>query len=167
MSSHRGVDRPFRVGKKPKMYVFTKPTGPKTKTAKRFQQCCQHELHVMLAIEKENAPVTEATNQENFMDDIVNGDAIVKMIQSVVPNGIRVEVPTRTFFPKEDIGYDSDLIVFSVVYCGEWKALVRAEADIYRQNAEEEVQKYISLRENKKGKPVSRPFTYPVLDSMV
>jgi len=53
--------------------------------------------------------------------------------------------------------------VFLVVYCGERYPVTREDADRWRQVAEREVEKYVPLRENRRGRTVSRPFPYPAL----
>ena len=108
------------------------------------------------------------------MEDVVHGDAIQKIIQSVVPEGIRVEIPDRSLLQREDTGYNETMQVFIVVYCGEYKALRRSEADEYRHLSELEVEKVlggeglgITLREKRRGRLVSKLFPYSLLGSIV
>jgi len=99
--------------------------------------------------------------------DIIEGDAIKKIVETVVPDGIRVEVPERKVLIKETTGYDFNMILFLVVYCGDSKVLQRDEADMYRHCVESEVGKYLPLRENRLGRLVSRPFPYYLLRSII
>ena len=41
LSSHRGVDRAFKLGSNPKMHVFVKPDGI-VKAPRDIQLCCRH-----------------------------------------------------------------------------------------------------------------------------
>eukprot|EP00957_Ditylum_brightwellii_P134690 10268556-Ditylum_brightwellii.AAC.1 len=89
---------------------------------------------------------------------MANGDAILNIIQdSVVPKGIRVEVPIRKFLSASTTGLESNIVVFLVVYCGEGRPLTRNEADQYRSTTETEVAKHVPLRQNRIGRMVSKP----------
>lgn len=164
LSSHRGVDRGFKIGSEPKTFIFSKArgTGKEYIIPKENQMCCRHEIHVVLPDEMKDDDLFHYT-----WDDITSGDAIRCMIQNVVPDGIRVEVPSRNILFKKDTGYDSNMAVFLVVYCGEGKAMKRDEADEYRHLAESEIEKHLPLRENRKGRLVSKPFPYSLLDSIL
>ena len=171
LSSHRGVDRGFKIGKKPKLFIFTKPNGSSS-IPKRNQLCCRHELHVLLP--RDDIDEDECTSESSegaspsySMHDIVDGDAVQSIIENIVPDGIRVEVPSRDILKKIDTGYETNMAVFMIVYCGDYKALCRDEADRYRHLAEIEVEKHMSLRENRKGRLISKPFPYYLLDSVV
>ena len=59
------------------------------------------------------------------------------------------------------------MIVFFIVYCGESQQLTRAMADSYRDRLEYELSKHLELRENRKGRMVSRPFPYPLLQELI
>jgi len=156
LSSHRGVDRPFHLGKDPKMYIFAKPDGVLS-VPRDIQLCCRHELHVMV-------PNDDGVSSSCSLDQILSGDAIESIIQNIVPDGIRVEIPARKILsiPTEH-GEDECIAVFLVVYCSEKAPLTRDMADEWRANTENEVSKYIPLRQNRKGRTVSRPFPYPAL----
>ncbi len=155
-SSHRGVDRPFHLGKDPKMYIFTKPNGYLA-APRNIQLCCRHELHVMV-------PNDDGFSSSCSLDQILAGDAIENIIQNIVPSGIRVEVPARKILsiPTEH-GDNESIAVFLVVYCSEKAPLTRGMADEWRACAENEVSKYVPLRQNRKGRTVSRPFPYTAL----
>lgn len=153
LSSHRGVDRGFRVGEYPELYIFGFPNG--TGVEERYQLCCRHELHVSLPDTDDNCKFSK--------DDIIHGNVIQNIIRSVVPDGINVEVPIRRVLSAEESGCDTDTVVFLVVYCGEKIPLTRASADKYRSNVEYEVGKQLRLRANRMGRLVSRPFHFPVL----
>lgn len=109
---------------------------------------------------------TQALSELSSMD-VIEGDVIKKIIKTVVPDGIRVEVPERKVLIKETTGYDFNMILFLVVYCGDSKVLQRDEADMYRHCVESEVGKYLPLRENRLGRLVSRPFPYYLLRSII
>jgi hypothetical protein len=172
LSSHRGVDRGFKIGKNPKMFIFAKPNGPDSIIPERNQLCCCHELHVMLH-ENDSKNTEEESNKKDeellnySAGDIISGDSVRKIIQNIVPDGIRVEIPSRSILTTDRTGYESNMAVFMIVYCGEYKALRRDEADAYRELAEIEVEKYVPLRENRRGRLVSKPFPYYLLNSVV
>lgn len=128
--------------------------------------CCRHELHVVLPKKYDEDFYGKGLSRFSSTD-ISKGEAICSIIQSVVPTGIRVEVPERKMLMRETTGYDFDMIIFLVIYCGESKLLTRDEADGYRHNVECEVSKYIPLRENRLGRLVSRPFSYYLLQSII
>ena len=46
LSSHRGVDRPFNVGKHPQKYIFSFPNGKSV--SQDLQLSCRHELRIVL-----------------------------------------------------------------------------------------------------------------------
>ena len=155
LSSHRGVDRGFKIGQEPKMFIFRKE-GKVIPT--RNQLCCRHELHILLPDSEESL---------NSQMDIMEGDKIKEIIQEVVPTGIRVEVPARSILLKEDTGYETNMAIYMIVYCGESKSMKRDEADKYRHLAEVAVEEHVPLRENRKGRLVSKPFPYHLLESVV
>jgi hypothetical protein len=163
------VDRPFHVGKSPKMYVFAKPKLQQP-IPRKFQICCRHELHVVLP------PSGVRMDGSSFaLNDFVEGNAVERIIQEIVPDGVRVEVPVRVVLDpmesrkptNDNDDYDSSMAVYLVVYCGEQKAITRVNADGYRAMAEEAVSNHLPLRQNRVGRMVSRPFPYPLLDSLI
>lgn len=148
LSSHRGVDRTFPVGEKPELYIFDFPNGDLVHT--KYQMCCRHELHILL--------------DDKFFkkeQDIVCGDAIPRIIQGVVPEGIRVEVPLRRVLSPSESDEENTVVVFLVVYCGERIPLCRGFADECRAKVEQAVDNHMKLRENRAGRIVSRLFPYP------
>lgn len=159
LSSHRGVDRGFQIGKHPKLFVYGKPNH-NMPIPKQYQQCCRHELHIVV-------PTPKNDDQRNdslySYSDIVHGNAIQNIVQNIVPQGILVHVPARNFLKKEESAYEEDMAVFLIVYCGETHPVMRDDADHYRHLAELEVEKYVPLRENRRGRMVSRPFPYYLL----
>mmetsp|Transcript_14239 Transcript_14239/g.21047 ORF Transcript_14239/g.21047 Transcript_14239/m.21047 type:complete len:240 (+) Transcript_14239:495-1214(+) len=153
LSSHRGVDRPFRVGQHPELYIFGFPDG--TVVEERCQLCCRHELHVLLP---------GADNPSKFSDeDLIHGNAIQNIIKTVIPDGIHFHIPIRRVLSSEESGCDETTVVYLVVYCGETIPLTRAFADKYRSDVEDEVGRKLQLRANRMGRLVSRPFHFPVL----
>jgi hypothetical protein len=163
LSSHRGVDRGFQIGKHPKLFLYGKATDG-VPIQKRYQQCCRHELHIVLPSYNDNKIRTDSCY--SYLD-IVHGNAIQTIIQTIVPEGVVVRVPARNFLKKEDTGYEHDLAVFLIVYCGESYPMKRIEADHFRHLAELEVEKYVPLRENRRGRLVSRPFPYYLLKHII
>ena len=159
LSSHRGVDRPFNLGKKPKMHVFAKPkSGIQVPT--NIQLCCRHELHIVVPEEQDDGNPGIICS----MDQILAGDAIEMIIQGIVPDGVRVEVPARQVLElREAEGSLQKVAVFLIVYCSERYPVTRVQADGWRELAEVEVEKYVPLRENRRGRTVSHPFPYPSL----
>ena len=156
LSSHRGVDRPFKVGKSPELHVFVKPDTV-VKAPRETQLCCRHELHIVI-------PEDEGISAVCSLDQILAGDAIEQIIQGhCVPDGVRVEVPSRLILEIHETHGLSQIAVFLVVYCSERYPVTREMADQWREMAECEVSKYVSLRENRQGRTVSRPFPYMAL----
>lgn len=157
LSSFRGKDRPFALGKNPKMHVFVKPNG-RVAAPRNIQLCCRHELHIVI-------PDDDGASAVCSLDQILEGDAIETIIQgSCVPDGIRVEVPARQMLEiHESDGTSSRIAIFLVVYCSERHQVTREMADQWRERAEAEVSKYVPLRENRRGRLVSHPFPYPAL----
>ncbi|KAL7528383.1 hypothetical protein ACHAWF_002543 [Thalassiosira exigua] len=162
LSSHRGVDRPFNLGNDPTMHVFVRPDGVAT-APREVQLCCRHELHVVLP-EDDDGGIASLTTDWDW-DDVVRGDAIETLIRDrCVPVGIRVEVPARQILDVEEPdGSSRRIAVFLVVYCGERHHVARDAADEWREKVEQEVAKRVPLRENRRGRTVSRPFPYPAL----
>lgn len=173
LSSHRGVDRGFSIGNNPKLYIFGKPCDMPIE--RKYQQCCQHELHILLP----PPPPPESNSTNYLMDrsgsetnytymDFVKGNAILDILKRIVPHGIVVEVPTRNIIKNErNSGLDVDTAVYLIVYCGEKLPLNRTVADHYRCMAELEIEKYVKLRENRRGRLISRPFPYFLLNSII
>lgn len=165
LSSHRGVDRGFKIGSEPKMFIFRK--AGKTSIPERNQLCCRHELHILLPGDEEANDELHTREQTYSIDDIISGDAVQQIVQSVIPDGIRVQVPVRSILQKDDTGYETAMAVFTIVYCGESRAMKRESADNYRQQVEIEVEKHVALRENRKGRLISKPFPHYLLDSIL
>ena len=92
---------------------------------------------------------------------------MAKIIQRVLPDGFTVIVPTRKVLDKKETGYESDMMVFLIVYCGESKPLTRTIADMLRNRTETEVERYFPLRSNRKGRLVSKEFPYMLLPSIL
>jgi len=158
LSSHRGMDRPFNIGKNPKMHVFLKPDQDDVITVpENIQLCCRHELHLVI-------PDKGGVSSVCALDQILAGDSVKNILQSTcVPDGIRVEVPSRQILEIRETYEVERIAVFLVVYCGERSPVTRQMADDWREKAERELAKYVPLRENRRGRTVSRPFPYPAL----
>lgn len=163
LSSHRGVDRPFNLGRNPKMHVFAKPNGL-INVPRDIQLCCRHELHIVVPEDEEEVG-SSSSAVICSMDQILAGDAIETIIQGIVPVGVRVEVPARQVLElrEGEGGSLQKVAVFLIVYCSEGFPVTRVHADEWREMAEAEVEKYAPLRENRRGRTVSHPFPYPSL----
>lgn len=155
LSSHRGVDRSFKLGNDPMMHIFLKPDGL-IASPTNIQLCCRHELHVIV-------PDDNGVSDVCFIDQICAGDGVENIIQSIVPEGVRVEVPARKILDYHETHEDNRIAVFLVVYCSEKHPITRSMADEWRTKAELEVGKVIPLRQNRAGRTVSHPFPYTAL----
>ena len=125
--------------------------------------CCRHELHVVLP---ENYDEMNPKSPYSLRD-FTQGDAIHEIIEKIIPDGVHVEVPERRILMKDETGYDFDMALYLIVYCGRSVVLQRDQADGYRNDTECAVEKYIPLRENRRGRLVSRPFPYYLLQSII
>lgn len=163
LSSYRGRDKNFSA-KDPIMYIFSKPReSPRRIFAvdPKLQLCCRHELHIDL---------TQIQSQKisiHTEDDIVSGNAVAKLVQSVVPSGVHVEVPIRKFVKAHGPNGDARIAVFLIVYCGESIPLTRHLADECRKLVEGKVMTCMALRMNRAGRMVSRPFPHPLLQHLI
>jgi hypothetical protein len=161
LSSHRGVDRPFKLGTDPRMHVFVRPNGIVT-APRDIQLCCRHELHVIVPPGHGGGD----DGNDDVVDGILEGDVVRSIIQErCVPDGVRVEIPARQIVDACDDGPGSyqRVAVFLVAYCGEGHHVTRTLANGWRERAELEVSRHVRLRENRRGRLVSRPFPYPAL----
>jgi hypothetical protein len=152
LSSHRGVDRPFRIGGSPELHKFAFPKN--VRVDQSLQLCCRHELHIVLPV-NDGAFTTEG---------LLNGDQVLDFCKGLVPGSIRVEVPIRKVLSPPN---GPEMIVFLICYCGEQVQLTRAVADSYRDTLEIEISKHLTLRESRRGRLVSRPFPYPLLQQLI
>lgn len=159
LSSHRGVDRPFSIGREqPQMYRFGFPNNKAATPVDRdLQLCCRHELHIVLP---DSSPSPEMT-----LEDIVEGNAIQQFSQNnVVSEGIKVDVPLREIRTTAE---GETMVIFLMVYRGESLPLTRASVDSYRAKLETELGKILHLPENRVGRLVSKPFPYTALDAVI
>lgn len=157
LSSFRGRDKGFNIGDHPDLYIFSKPNRLEV-IPKRLRLCCRQELHILLPDRNSKEPAAF------MLEEIKSGNAILNIIESVVPEGISVEVPARKIWLKEETGYPTDVAVFLVVYCGQGLPMKRSDANEYRRKVEEKVSETLTLRENRKDRLVSKPFPYTLLD---
>jgi hypothetical protein len=159
LSSHRGVDRPFFIGTNPQKYCFRLPNGDAV--PEDVQVSCRHELRVMLHPEKsETSPMS--------YDDIVHGDAVLKLAQEFIPEGIGFEIPARHLLtPSEVKGDHVPLAVFLLNYSGESMPLTRPAADQIRDEIEKEITRRWGLDIAKAGRLVSRPYPCHLLPKLI
>jgi hypothetical protein len=164
LSSHRGVDRPFRIGGAPELYQFGFSNGETV--PRELQICCRHELHLVL---RDNAPLGGKFTRDGLME----GDDILEIARRIVPEGVRVDVPIRRLLSPGELGHDTEstkedvVLVFLIVYCGESVPLTRSSADSFRASLESEIEQFVPLRANRAGRLVSRPFPYSLLQQLI
>ncbi len=170
LSSYREADRPFKLGVVPTMHIFVKPNGIAS-APRDIQLCCRHELHVVVPEDSDDDDDDDAAGAAAgggySLERILEGDAVRSIIQDLcVPDGVRVEVPARQIVEVKcdsTEGGSYRVAVFLVAYCGVRHPVTRESADRWREKAEEEVSRHVPLRENRRGRTVSRPFPYPAL----
>ena len=156
LSSHRGVDRPFQIGREPNLYRFRFPN--KNPVDRRLQLCCRHELHI--CISNSNKMLSASGFNDGF-----GCDAFEHYTQTlVVPEGIRVDVPLREI---RTTPHGDAMIVYLIIYSAESLPLTRALADSFRATLETEVGKVFQLRQNRAGRIVSKPFPFTALDDVI
>ena len=159
LSSHRGVDRPFYIGKNPQRYCFRFPNGESVPDD--IQMSCRHELRVMLHPDKvETCPLSK--------EEIVHGDAILQLGNEFIPEGIRFEIAARHLMtPYWTEGDHVPLAVFLLNYSGESMPLRRSDTDQIRDNIEKEITRRWGLEIAKAGRLVSRPYPFPLLPNLI
>jgi hypothetical protein len=81
-----------------------------------------------------------------------------------VPDSIHVEVPMRRVLPT---GWSGNVCFPYLLYCGEQLQLTRAAAEAYQDTLEAHISKFVTLRENRKGRLVACPFPYPLLQQII
>lgn len=152
----------------------------------RYQQCCHHEIHIVPPShylssrkdehEKSGAGVgLDISLSKEGQDSIMN--TVEQAIESdgVISLGIIAEVqPHRTFFLSNKTSsklikdMDDVVSVFDILYRGESKALSKELGDVCRGKLERELERRgVILRENRKGRPVSRPVSYHLLSEVL
>lgn len=159
LSSHRGVDRPFSLGKSPQKYTFSLPNGKPIDID--LQVCCRHELRIVLDEKLEKCPVS--------FDDIVGGDAVFDLARQFVPEGINFEVPARDLLSTDNKlkSGDYSLAVFLLNYSGESEPLSRQKADSIRASIEAAIIDQWNLNVAKPGRMVSKPYPYALLSTLI
>lgn len=158
-SSHRGVDRPWIKDGAAQQYAFGFPDGNSVEEA--LQICCRHELRIMLHPDK---LLTSAVKRE----DLVAGDAVFRLAQGFIPDGIRIEVVARNLLtPYERQGGHVPLAVFLLNYSGDRMPLTRALADCIRASVEAAVMERWNLDVAKGGRLVSRPYPRQLLSQLI
>lgn len=158
LSSHRGVDRPFWLGKSPQQYTFTLPNGDNID--KNLQVSCRHELRLWMDEKMEQCPVSQA--------DIVNG-ALRELAKQHIPTGIDFEIPAWELLTEENKlkAGDPPLAVFLLTYSGASTPLSRETADAIRENIETAVSNQWNLDIAKRGRMVSKPYPSALLPSLL
>jgi hypothetical protein len=159
LSSHRGVDRPFYIGKNPQKYFFRFPNGESV--PEDIQMSCRHELRIMLHPDK-----VEASSVSR--DQIITGDALLELGKEFIPEGIRFEIPARhVMSPYWLEGDHVPLAVFLLNYSGESMPLTRSGCDKIRDSIEKEIMRRWGLEIAKAGRLVSRPYPFLLLPKLI
>ncbi len=182
-SSHRGIDRPWRKSGYNQRYTFAFPNHDDDNKKKNLhdpvdkslQLSCRHELRIMLHPHKlSHAPVSRT--------DIVDGDAVMRLAQPLVPEGIDLEVAARDLLTplthqvhgKDDEdereGYQHlhvPLALFLMNYSGSSRPITRQLADDIRSKLEVAVQEQWHLDVAKGGRLVSRPYPRHLLPTLI
>lgn len=159
LSSHRGVDRPFSLGKSPQKYFFSLPNGKPTNSD--LQISCRHELRIVIDEKIEKCPVS--------FGDIVTGDAVKTLALPFVPKGIKFEVPARDVLSADNKLKTGDFVlaVFLLTYSGESEPLSRPASDTIRANIESAIVDQWHLDIAKAGRMVSKPYPYALLPALI
>jgi hypothetical protein len=152
-----------------------------------LQLCFRHELHIHLPsttcyddLQNEIHPQSIIHYSQTLLKDLVQGDLVRSKIQELLPHGVLVEVPCRhqqvvraevyhdcCNAEKKEKEVESAIICFLIVYRSVTRPITRTEANSFREQAEQMMMKMFTLRRSRMGKPVSRPFPYGVLPSIV
>lgn len=160
-SSHRGVDRPWKKSGNNQVYTFGFPNGKAVDP--NLQLSIRHELRVMLHPEK-----LEQSSSVVSRSDIIDGDAVLQLVQPLVPDGIEVEVAARDLLtPEEWNGDHVPLAIFLMNYSGVSMPLTRQRADEIRAQLEAAVQEQWHLDVAKGGRLVSRPYPRHLLPTLI
>jgi hypothetical protein len=158
LSSHRGVDRPFSLGKTPQKYTFGLPSD--RPIHKKLQISCRHELRIKLDPSKlEKSPVS--------FDEIVKGDAVLEFARQFIPEGIDFEIPARDYLTTEQRNGGVALAVFLLNYSGSSAPLERRNADGIRSQIETGIMDSWKLNIAKPGRLVSRPYPNALLSELI
>ena len=159
LSSHRGVDRGFKVGDCPKLFVFRFPNGKKV--GRDLQISYRHELRILLHQELLNESPTS-------FDAIVHGDAVFNLANEYIPEGVHFEIPARDLItPEEFKGGRVPLAVFLLTYSGASVPLSREHADNVRSKIEDAIVERWKLRIAKAGRLVSKPYPCNLIDKLI
>lgn len=190
-SSYRGKDKPFHHfsnnnNNNAQLYKFVLGhTSAEEKEKKvsffhsipdHLQLCFRHELHIQLP----STTCNDIHYSQTLLKDLVQGDLVRSKIQELLPHGVLVEVPCRhqqvvraqvyldcCNAEKKQKEVESAIICFLIVYKSATRPITRTEANSFREQAENMMMKLFTLRKSRMGKPVSRPFPYGVLPSIV
>ena len=152
-SSFRGRDRGFHLGDLPKLYKFVKPSTSTMVTApKHLQICYRHELHI-----------ANQSLQCQYKEDEIK--ELYSIISKLIPEGIGLNITLNGIYTRSTT--NQQVAVFMIVYHGISLPLTRELADECRRRVEEEMALLVKLRDNRKGRLVSKPFPYPLLQTII
>jgi Domain of unknown function (DUF2431) len=161
LSSHRGVDRPFRIGDAPQRYIFRFANGESVDP--ELQLSCRHELRIMLhperfVVRKDDDHILPSPSQE----EILHGTAVADLVQEFLPPGICLDIPARQLLQPNETNQDHEqhvpLAVFLLTYSGESVPLTRDQSDRIRANVEAAIVEKWKLDVAKGGRLVSRVY---------
>jgi len=139
------------------------PNNSPHKVPIQFQLFCRHELHIRLP-----SSITKLNDSNSYTEnDVLKGDLIRKSIRDILPDGIALHIPAYSVIEVEEYGTPCKLAVFLIVYGGERIPMTRANGDKYREMTETALSNIFTLRSNRVGRPVSKPFPFPLLNSFL
>ena len=119
---------------------------------KHLQLCYRHELHI--------------TNQFLLFQRKEDGiEELSNIISKLLPEGIGLNITLNGIYTKATT--NQQIAVFMIVYHGVSLPLSRELANECRRRVEEEMALLVKLRDNRKGRMVSKPFPYPLLQTII
>ena len=165
LSSHRGVDRGFPTGQKPRRYIFCLPRSSindadgSEPILPEYQMSCRHELRLCLD------PARSSSDCPFTYQELVEYDVVPDLVKACAPPGIGVLLPLRELvYPKHS---DIPILVFLIVYSGVSQPLTRESGDAIRAKVETTIAEATRLDIAKAGRMVSRIAPYPILEALV
>jgi hypothetical protein len=185
VSSHRGKDRAFPLGKHPLVHTFGRPEDARQHRVPpvELQMAYRFELRIRLS------PPVRAVLGPARERVAARGRAVLRTIveeeeESILPHGIRLEIPLDNIVPGCDDDDDDaatiatesarkyPLLVFLVVLVGERRPLARQGANELRRRLEEAVEEYFGggggetiLHQG--DRQVSKAFPYSLLGQLI
>lgn len=102
-------------------------------------------------------------------EDLLNDDIVLELARKVASEGVSVELPAKAkIMPQPGKNTTTNgLLVFLLVYGGERRPLTRTEADHIRATLEDAAMAELQFPLAKRGRMVSKPFPFTVLDQLL